>query len=183
MQTTTTTPAGTGRANRDRRRRPGRRGLSLAKLPVTALGLTLGAAPAASAAEPSTVTTTIPPYAQTLEGADSPCPFPVTFTGAGSLRISTFVDSTGTPVRQTYQGSLDHTLVSAWQTLESAGPATVHVDLRTGDTITTGLQYRFRAPGSGFVLAAAGRMTVGPDGTTFTGLERVDPALCDALAP
>jgi hypothetical protein len=64
-----------------------------------------------------------------FSGSDSPCPFDIVFTGTGTVKVTTFYDDSGTPVRQTVHGALTHTIGSAWHTLVSNGPAPVHVDL------------------------------------------------------
>jgi hypothetical protein len=137
--------------------------------------------PAATAAEPQVME--MPLHTEQPYGG---CDFPVTFTGDGVLRITTFEDASGTPVRQTVHGSLHHTLYSPWETLHSPGPAGVHTDLTTGQSVLTGLQYRFQVPGEGVILATAGRMVVDANWTlvSFSGLERLDAdAICEALAP
>lgn len=102
------------------------------------------------------------------------CPFEVTFTGKGDVRITTF--DTG---RQSIHGSLEHTIYSQWMTLYSPGPAPVHIDL-TGEQVTTGMNYAFHLPRVGMVLASAGR----PDGVEWRGLQQLDvEELCAALAP
>ena len=73
-------------------------------------------------------------------GANSPCPFDITFTGAGEVTITTYYDNNGTPIRQSVHGALVHTFFSAWHTLVSNGPAPVHVDLSTGQMVITGKQ-------------------------------------------
>src|SRR5262249_48223180 len=74
-----------------------------------------------------------------LTGADSPCPFDVTFTGTGTVERTTFYDNQGNPIRQSIHGALTHTISSAWHTLVSNGPAPVHIDLTTGQMVDTGL--------------------------------------------
>ncbi len=162
-------------------------GVALLALPLAVLGVALGPGSTATAAAPSVVSVQVPAYAETWKaGVNSPCPFDVTFTGAGTVRITTFVDRSGRPVRQTVQGSLDHTLYSAWRTLYSIGPATVHTDLTTGQSTVTGLQAGFHLPHGGAVLQQAGRLIVGADWARldFRGVELLRAeALCAALAP
>lgn len=151
---------------------------------VPAVAVALGGT--AHAAPPTVETVTMPPYAVELAGAQSPCAFPITFTGAGTVRMTTYWDDADTPVRTTVHGSLDHTLFSEWATLSSPGPAPVTIDAATGQQVITGLQYRFSLPGHGPVMATAGRMVLGGDGTllALTGLDRSDAeALCAALGP
>jgi hypothetical protein len=156
-----------------------------AEIVATAM-LLLAAAPSAAAAGPPSVETMTVDYAQVLSGADSPCPFPVTFTGAGTLTVTTFTDERGTPIRQAIHGALTHTLFSQWHTLVSSGPAPVHADLVGGQMIVTGNEYDFRVRGAGVVLGQAGRLVQAPDGSelSFTGVSTLDAAaLCDALGP
>jgi hypothetical protein len=148
--------------------------------------LLLAAAPSAAAATPPSVETMTVDYAQVLSGADSPCPFPVTFTGAGTVAVTTFTDQQGTPIRQAIHGALTHTLYSQWHTLASNGPAPVHVDLVGGEMIVTGNEFKFRLGGAGVVLGQAGRLVQAPDGSelSFTGRSTLDAAaLCGALGP
>ena len=73
-----------------------------------------------AAAQPPT-SVQVPVNSQALAGADSPCPFDITFTGAGTIRLTTFYDSTGTPARQSVHGALAHTIFSAWHTSPQMG--------------------------------------------------------------
>jgi hypothetical protein len=110
----------------------------------------------------------------------------VTFTGAGTVTVTTFTDELGTPIRQAIHGALTHTLFSHWHTLVSNGPAPVHVDLVGGQMVVTGNEYAFRVPGAGVVLGQSGRLVQAPDGSqlSFTGLSTLDAAvLCAALGP
>jgi hypothetical protein len=121
-----------------------------------------------------------------LSGADSFCPFDLTFTSTGTLKVTTYYDASGTPIRQSVHGALTHTLFSAWHTLVSNGPAPVHIDLATGQMVDTGMEYAFHLPGDGIVLGQSGRATFAADGTplTFVGHSVLDAAaLCAALAP
>jgi len=123
---------------------------------------------------------------EVFAGADSPCPFDVTFTGTGTIKLTTYYDNNGTPIRQTVHGALTHTIYSAWHTLVSNGPAPVHIDLSTGQMVDTGKEYAFHVPGDAFVFGQSGRLTLAADGTelSFAGHSVVDTsALCAALAP
>ena len=86
---------------------------------------------------------------QILSGADSPCPFDVTFTGTGTVALTTFYDNDGNPIRQSVHGALTHTISSAWHTLVSNGPAPVHIDLATGQMVDTGMEFAFHGPTTG----------------------------------
>jgi hypothetical protein len=121
-----------------------------------------------------------------FSGADSPCPFDVVFTGTGTVKLTTFYDESGAPVRQTVHGALTHTIGSAWHTLVSNGPAPVHVDLATGNMVVTGKEYAFHVPGDGVVFGTDGRLTFAADGSelAFSGRSVVNVTeLCAALAP
>ena len=121
---------------------------------------------------------------EVFAGADSPCPFDVTFTGTGTIKLTTYYDNTGTPIRESIHGSLAHTVSSAWHTLSSKGPAPVHIDLTAGVAIDTGKEFAFHIPGSGVVWAQNGRFVFGDIGLiSYTGLNSLDTnALCGALA-
>jgi hypothetical protein len=119
-------------------------------------------------------------------GPDSPCPFDVTLTGSGVVTMTTFYDAAGTPVMATVHGALIHTISSRYRTLVTNGPAPVHLDLTSGETVVTGNELSFHVPGAGIVFGQAGRLVVGPDGSelSFTGRSIVDaPSLCAALGP
>jgi len=123
---------------------------------------------------------------EVLTGADSPCPFDVTFTGTGTVAVTTFYDNQGNPIRQTAHGSLTHTIFSAWHTLVSSGPAPVHIDLTTGEMVDTGLEVAFHVPGDGIVLGQSGRLTLAADNSqlAFNGHSVLDAQeLCAALSP
>jgi hypothetical protein len=138
----------------------------------------------ASARTPTT--TTMPgDYSVTFAGNDSPCHFDITFTGTGTVTVTTYYDNTGNPVRESVHGTLTHTVSSAWHTLTSNGPAPVHIDLTTGLTTDTGKEFAFHIPGSGVVWAQNGRFVFGQVGTiSYSGLNTLDTtALCSALAP
>ena len=150
---------------------------------VTAAAASLLLATAASATPPTTQEMPAD-YSQTFTGADSPCGFDITFTGAGTVTVTTYYDRTGTPIRESIHGSLAHTISSAWQTLSSNGPAPVHIDLIAGLAVDTGKEFAFHIPGSGVVWAQNGRFVFGDIGlSSYTGLNRLDTnALCGALA-
>jgi hypothetical protein len=123
---------------------------------------------------------------QVFAGTDSPCPFDVTFTGTGTIRLTTYYDASGLPTRQSVHGSLTHTIFSAWHTLVSNGPAPVHIDLAGGQMVDTGKEFAFHVPGDGIVFGQSGRLVLAADGTqlSFAGNTVVDTAaLCSALAP
>jgi len=139
----------------------------------------------ASATAPSVVTLPVDDSI-VFAGADSPCGFDITFTSTGTVKVTTFFDNEGNPVRQTIHGSLTHTFFSAWHTLVSKGPAPVHIDLASGQMVDTGMEYRFHLPGDGVIFGQAGRLTLASDGSelSFVGMSVADTdALCAALAP
>ena len=160
--------------------------------PTRCLVLTLllaGAAtflPATAAAQQPTVEMVPVDTVQVLSGADSPCPFDITFTGTGTITRTTYYDNNGKPIRQSIHGALTHTLFSAWHTLVSNGPAPVHIDLAGGQMIDTGMEFAFHLHGDGIVLAQAGRLTLAADGSQldFVGMSVLNTeTLCAALAP
>jgi hypothetical protein len=106
-------------------------------------------APATASAQQPTVRLVPVDEVQVLAGADSFCPFDVVFTGTGTIAVTTFYDGDGNPVRQTVHGALTHTISSAWHTLVSDGPAPVHVDLSTGQTVDTASSTPFTFPATG----------------------------------
>jgi len=140
---------------------------------------------AASAQPPSSVQVPVNDV-QDLSGADSPCPFDITFTGTGTITVTTYYDATGTPIRESVHGALTHTISSAWHTLTSNGPAPVHVDATTGQMIDTGKEFAFHVPGDGIVFGQAGRLIFAADGSelSFAGNSVINTAaLCQALSP
>lgn len=142
--------------------------------------------PVAATAQPPQVELVPVNDVQVFAGADSPCPFDITFTGTGTVKLTTFYDNDGTPVRQTVHGALTHTIFSAWHTLVSNGPAPVHIDLASGQMVDTGKEFAFHVPGDAIVFGQSGRLTLAADGTelAFSGHSVVDTAaLCAALAP
>ena len=123
---------------------------------------------------------------EVFAGADSPCAFDITFTGTGTIRLTTFYDANGVPIGQSVHGSLTHTIFSAWHTLVSNGPAPVHIDLTGGQMVDTGKEFAFHVPGDGIVFGQSGRLVLAADGSqlSFAGSSVVDTAaLCSALAP
>ena len=143
---------------------------------VAALAVGSALAAGASAAAP-TVDVRTADIPDVVLDAGAVCPFPVTFTSEGEVRITTFQDG-----RTSVHGSLEHTIFRDRDgvVLHSRGPAPVHVDATTGEQVTTGMNYAFHLRGVGVVLASAGR----PDGVEWRGLQELDAAaLCAALAP
>jgi hypothetical protein len=124
-------------------------------------------------------------YSVTFTSADSPCGFDITFTGSGTVTVTTYSDNAGNPVRESVHGSLTHTVSSAWHTLTSKGPAPVHIDLTNGLVTDTGNEFAFHIPGSRVVWAQAGRFVFGDIGLiSYSGLNTLDTSpLCAALAP
>src|SRR5436190_13513281 len=142
--------------------------------------------PLAASAQPPTVDVVPVNDVQVFAGSDSPCAFDITFTGTGTIRLTTYYDSSGAPIRQSIHGALTHTIFSAWHTLVSNGPAPVHIDLATGQMVDTGKEFAFHVPGDGIVFGQSGRLTLAADGSQldFNGHSVVDTAgLCAALAP
>jgi hypothetical protein len=155
---------------------------------ATVAALTAALAAATAFARPPAVETMPASTVQVFSGADSPCPFDITLTGNGTVTITTFFDNAGTPVRQSVHGALTHSVFSSpgSRTLTANGPAPVHIDLASGQSVVTGNEEIFHLPGVKVVLGQAGRLTTTSDGAqlSFTGMSTVDTAsLCAALAP
>jgi hypothetical protein len=151
---------------------------------VIAATATLLLANSASASAPTT--SEMPAdYSQTLTGADSACAFDITFSAAGTVKVTTYYDNAGVPIRLSIHGSLAHTVASAWHFLYSKGPAPVHIDLTTGVAVDTGKEFAFHIPGSGLVWAQNGRFVFSDTGLiSYNGLNSLDTTtLCAALAP
>ena len=123
-----------------------------------------------------------------LVPAGSLCSFDLTFTGTGTVTVTTYYDNDGTPVRQSIHGALLHTLSGPGGTVTSNGPAPVHIDLTSGTAADTGNEYHFNLAGQGVVLAGTGRLVFDSSGNPIlqTGYT-IDPdrvaALCAALGP
>ena len=154
---------------------------------VIAVAVAVGVAyPPAAAAQSPTVELIQVNDVQVFAGPDSPCPFDITFTGTGTIKLTTYYDNSRTSIRQSIHGALTHTIFSAWRTLVSNGPAPVHIDLSDGQMVDTGKEFAFHVPGDAIVFGQSGRLTLAADGSelSFVGHSIVDTAaLCAALAP
>ncbi|HEX6507654.1 MAG TPA: hypothetical protein VF221_08490 [Chloroflexota bacterium] len=120
--------------------------------------------------------------------AGSLCNFDLTFTGTGTVTMTTYYDNRGTPTRQSIHGALLHTLSGPAGSLSTNGPAPVHIDLITGTSTDTGNEYHFNLAGHGVVLAGTGRLVVDSGGnvilqTGYTVSPYRIPALCAVLGP
>jgi len=81
--------------------------------------------------------------------------------GRGTFVISTFVASSGTPVRQFARGvDFLETYSANGRAISSVTPATIHLDVATNTLIGTGNQRHFIVPGAGVVYAQAGRFVI-----------------------
>jgi len=141
--------------------------------------------PLTATAQPPTTVLLAVNDVQVFAGPDSPCPFDITFTGTGTIKLTTDYDNSGAPIRQTVHGALTHTIFSAWRTLVSNGPAPVHIDLSTGQMVDTGKEFAFHVPGDAIVFGQSGRLTLAADGSelSFAGHSVLDTgALCAALS-
>lgn len=161
-----------------------RRALLLVALAAAAL---ISLHPGAALAAPPSVET-VSVTTSDVVPAGSLCDFDLTFTGTGTITMTTYYDDTGTPVRQSIHGALLHTLSGPGGTLSSNGPAPVHIDLRTGTTADTGNEYHFNLAGHGVVLAGTGRLVFDSSGnpsvqTGYTVTPDRIAALCAALGP
>lgn len=111
--------------------------------------------PSAAAGMPPTRVQMPVNYVQDLPSG-SLCPFDLTFTGTGTITVTTYYDNAGNPRSQTVHGALTHTIFSAWHTLTSSGPAPVHINLGAGQMIDTGREFALRSPGTGLSWAKLG---------------------------
>jgi hypothetical protein len=123
---------------------------------------------------------------QVFAGADSPCPFDITFTGTGTTKLTTYYDNNGTRsgkastarsrtpssapgTRSSRTARPPYTSTSAagrWSTRAKSSPST--------------------SPETGSSSGQSGRFTLAADGSalSFVGHSIVDTAaLCAALAP
>jgi hypothetical protein len=119
---------------------------------------------------------------------DNPCPFDVTFHNQGTVLLTTYLDSTGTPVRQLVRsGHFLETYSANGKQISSHSPSVEHVDLTTNTEVITGNQRHFIVPGVGIVYAQAGRFVKDlSDGSliSVSGLNTLPGAeICAALAP
>jgi hypothetical protein len=120
--------------------------------------------------------------------ADNPCPFDLTYHSRGTFVITTFVDSSGTPVRQFARGTdFLETYSANGREISSVTPATIHLDVATNTLIGTGNQRHFIVPGTGVVYAQAGRFVIDLDTGDLVSVSGLDIPLnaeiCDALVP
>ena len=153
---------------------------------VAAFATLAGFFPPPAAAQSPTIQLIPVNDVQVFTGTDSPCAFDITFTGTGTIALTTYYDQSGAPLRQAVHGSLTHTVFSDWHTLTSNGPAPVHIDLVNGQMVDTGKELAFHMPGAGVIFGQSGRLTLAADGgqLSFVGHSIVDTAgLCAALAP
>jgi hypothetical protein len=135
---------------------------TLAGAAIVAATLAVGRRPPQQPRRPSSRRRCTPRCPTTVAASRSPSP------ATGVVKITTFTDGTGTAVRQTVHGSLDHTVYSPWKTLYSPGPASVRTDLATGQSVLTVCSSASPCRGPGVVLATAGRLVVGPTGRWST---------------
>lgn len=153
-------------------------------LAATALVVTASA----SAAPPSRETLSLDEtFVYPVGTPDNPCPFELTYTNRGTFVISTFVDSSGTPVRQFARGvDFLETYSANGMEISSITPATIHFDVATNTLIGTGNQRHFIVPGAGVVYAQAGRFVIDLGTGSLVSVSGLDIPLnaeiCAALA-
>jgi hypothetical protein len=144
---------------------------------------------AASAAPPVTETISLDEtFVYPVGAADNPCPFELTYHNRGTFVITTFVDPSGTPVRQFARGAdFLETYSANGREISSVTPATIHLDVATNTLIGTGNQRHFVVPGAGVVYAQAGRFVVDLGTGNLVSVSGLDIPLnaeiCVALAP
>jgi hypothetical protein len=148
----------------------------------------LAAVPAASAAPPVRSTVVLDETFVYPAGDPNPCPFEVTYRNQGTFFVTTFVDSSGTVVRELDRGAYFLESYSAnGKVISSKSPAMIHFDPATNILVGTGNQRHFIVPGLGIVYAQAGRFVI--DFTTgetlsVSGLDiPLSERICAALAP
>jgi hypothetical protein len=97
------------------------------------------------------------------------CPSGVTLEEpfTADLRITTFFDNTGTPIRIQVIGHFTGVVTNpeTGQSVEDLGHANYTLDVATGALTSTGLLYTSTIPGVGVVLHDVGRLVTQADGT------------------
>src|SRR3954469_23499734 len=96
--------------------------LSRITVAVAALATLAGFIPPPAAAQSPTIQVIPVNDVQVFTGTDSPCSFDITFTGTGTIALTTYYDQSGAPLRQTVHGALTHTVCRAWRTLTTNRP-------------------------------------------------------------
>ena len=128
----------------------------------------------------------------TFASSDSlPCgSFDILMQGEGSIRITTFVDNTGTPTREVFFGRYKGTLtnsVTGYQLLDAPSTIKITGNFETETETRVGAWFTVTAPGEGAVVFEAGRIVFDNTGTPvfIAGQHQPPPdqiaALCHAL--
>jgi hypothetical protein len=147
----------------------------------------LASASAASAAPPVRSTVVVDETFVYPAGDPNPCPFEITYRNQGTFLVTTFVDSSGTVVRELDRSAHFLESYSAnGKVISSKSPATIHLDPATNIVVGTGNLRHFIVPGLGFIYAQAGRFVIDLDtGETLSvsGLDvPLNERICAALA-
>ena len=118
----------------------------------------------------------------------NPCPFTVTLHHQGTFVYRTFFDRNGTPIRQLVRSAgFTETYSANGRSLATISIAPAHLTATDGELtiISTGNQRHVIVPGTGTVLAQAGRFEVDPNTGSLTAVFGLDiPAgseFCAAL--
>src|SRR3954452_978015 len=88
---------------------------------VAALATLAGFFPPPAAAQSPTIQVIPVNDVQVFTATDSPCSFDITFTGTGTIALTSYYDQSGAPLRQAVHGALTHTIFSAWPRLPPTG--------------------------------------------------------------
>lgn len=116
--------------------------------------------------------------------------FSLTYEMSGErARITTYFDSSGTPIRMrvrwTIHGTLTHSLTGG--VLRDQSSLNITTDLNTGEQSIVGVGFHYAIPGKGLIFLDAGRIVLNSDGSIefLAGPKDALPGfgpLCDALA-
>jgi hypothetical protein len=101
------------------------------------------------------------------EFADLGCGFPVLVQPNGIIRVTTFFNANGTPVRRVItitEGVFSATASANGKTLDYIAPNPVIEDLVSGTAIIVGLRARLSPPLGGTLLIDAGRVVYNASG-------------------
>jgi hypothetical protein len=142
-----------------------------------------------------------PPVVETFHNEDSspfagPCPNGVTlfFSFTEDVRVTTFFDEAGTPVRTQITVNFDGVVTNpeTGESVENPAHQTIIVDIVEGTVVEVGLTFKATVPGEGVVFHDVGRVVfdaagdvifeAGPhDVLNAVGEHRVRAAFCAAL--
>lgn len=115
------------------------------------------------------------------------CGFEVTVQDQGTIRIATFFDNSGNPIRLAMNFSdFKITFSGNGHAITSPSPDPLSVDLTTGTTTAHGLQLVIRAPGGGVLGVQTGTVVLDGSGAVLfqsgQTISDTPAAVCAALA-